>query len=535
MNELTATNSTVILEENLRLSENLFWEKQREYFDQQGIDAWVNQVPFYITSNPFISHCYAKVVLHFVRDWITKHPEAKHDPFYILELGTGSGRFSFYTLKALHQLKQEYGMSDVNIVYIMSDFTIHNLKYHQEHAALQPYIEQGLVDFAIYNLEVEQPIQLIRSGIELNADTIKNPLMVFANYIFDTVSQDAFSVSHGKLCELRTTLTTEADNVVDGRTVDWEKINIEYIPHEINKPYYEDADLNAVLDLYKERLLDTSFLIPIGTIRAIRLLKKLTNNKFFMIGSDKAYSELSSLENLGHPSMAFHGSFSMMANFHAIGQYLINGGGDYFAHTSRRGIKTCLFSSGFRLQDLPETRVAFHEYIDGFNPADYFNFHKHVSENSENIDLDTLAAHLQLSQWDPYVYARINNRITACISDGDSSTIDFLSRNMHKIAENYYFMPKSECVLFEIGVFYHSIKHYDKALNYYYQAEKYTGDQFGLRYNIALCLHHSDNNTEALKHFKASVKLDSESKEAVEWVSYLEKIMHDKKFQPREL
>src|SRR5436190_2796849 len=101
--ELTSANK-VVLEQHKRFSECMFFTMQREYFDQEGINAWVNQVPFYITSNPFIANCYAQLVISFIRDWTRKHPESKNHPFYIMELGTGSGRFSYYVVKTLEQM-----------------------------------------------------------------------------------------------------------------------------------------------------------------------------------------------------------------------------------------------------------------------------------------------------------------------------------------------------------------------------------------------------------------------------------------------
>src|SRR5690348_10050798 len=129
---------------------------QREYFDKESINAWVNQVPFYITSNPFIAHCYAQVVLHFILDWVQKNPSAKQHPFYILEPGTGSGRFSFFVIKTLRELLEALQIEDIRLCYVMSDVTRNNINYYEKHPALQPYIEKGLIDFAIYNLETEK-------------------------------------------------------------------------------------------------------------------------------------------------------------------------------------------------------------------------------------------------------------------------------------------------------------------------------------------------------------------------------------------
>lgn len=514
----------VVVEQSKRFSESMLWKLQREYFDKEGINAWVNQVPFYITSNPYIASCYAEVVLAFIRDWTSKHPDAKNHPFYFMELGTGSGRFSFYFVRTLLGLLEHFSMQDIKICYIMSDFTKHNIQYWEEQPQLKPYIEKGIIDFALYDMEAEKPINLIRQNIRLTPEMFVNPLTVFANYIFDTVSHDSFSVHEHKLYELRVTLETEEANVAGVRPIDMEKVNVEHSVVEIRSPnYYNDTVLDNLLALYKAELKETSFLLPIGSIRAIKLLRKLTNDKIFIISTDKGYGSLETLENLGHPSVAFHGSFSMMVNFHAIAEYFKNTGGDAFLQTTRKGIRTSVFASGVEFKTMPETSYAIDKYIEEFSPSDYFTLHRRISDTFETCDLDTIAAHLCLAQWDPHIYNRLSGRITSLVPEADSDTITYLAHNMPKIAANYYQMPKSDCVLFEIAVFYHAAKQYAHALNYYQQALPIVGNQFGLLYNIALCQHMLNNNPEALVSFKQAQELNPDSKEAREWIAYVEK------------
>jgi tetratricopeptide (TPR) repeat protein len=501
---------------------------QRDYFDQEGINAWVNQVPFYITSNPQIANCYAQVVMAFIRDVINANPDAKNHPFYILELGTGSGRFSFYALKTLLALRDALGMQDIDICYVMSDFTKNNIKYYETHPALQPYLEKGQVDFAIYDLESGKPITLQQKNIRLSQDTLANPLIVFANYIFDTVSHDSFTVNEGKLYELLLSISTPESNMRDNKPVNMEHLSIEYKLNEIKKDYYGDPDLDSILENYKKTLLDTSFLFPIGSIRAIKLLKKLAHDKLFIIASDKGYNTLAALDRLGHPSLSFHGSFSMMVNFHAMANYFKNSGGDYFLQTPRKGIKTSVFMSGYKLADLKNTNIVIQNYVEGFSPADYFTLHRRMSDTFQECTLDVIAAHLNLSKWDPHIYSKMANRMTTLVEEADNDTINFLASNMHKLAANYYYMPKSDCVLFEIAVFYHSIKRYQEALQYYREAQKYVGEQFGLFYNRGLCEHNLGLNEDALKDFQQANLLDPESTETTDWITYIEKILTEK-------
>lgn len=518
----------VTIEQNKRFSQSALWRMQREYFDKQGIDAWVNQVPFYITSNPFIAHCYAQLVVSFIRDWLKKNPSAKQHPFYILELGTGSGRFSFYVIKELFELLSALKMDDIQIRYIMSDFTKHNIKYYETHPALKPYLEKGIIDFAIYDMETERPITLINQNIRLSPEVLVNPLTVFANYIFDTISHDSFAVHEGKLYELLLTLSTEDDNMQDNRPMNMEQIKVDYSAHEIKSAYYGDNYLDSILETYKKEINQSSFLFPIGSLHAIKFLKKLASNKLFLISTDKGYSTVDALDHLGHPSISFHGSFSMMVNFHAIGEYFKNTEGDSFLQTNRKGIKTSVFTSDFTFADLPETSLMLRESVEEFSPSDYFTLHRRISDSFQECSLDTIASHMILSRWDPHIYLKLSSRVTSLVSESDSDTIEFMAQKMPQLAANYYHMPKSECILFEIGVFYHAIKRFGEAITYYQQALPYVGEQFGLYYNLALCQHHIGDNAAALEQFKHALSLDSESQETKEWVEFLEKETSEK-------
>lgn len=65
-------------------------------------------VPHFITCNAFIGRSYAHVLNGFLRDCVRGRNGMTLDPtqpFYVIELGTGSGKFSFFMLKALLEMK----------------------------------------------------------------------------------------------------------------------------------------------------------------------------------------------------------------------------------------------------------------------------------------------------------------------------------------------------------------------------------------------------------------------------------------------
>jgi hypothetical protein len=347
---IDSKSDTVVLQRNERFSNTLFWAMQRDYFDSEGVEAWSGQVPFYVTSNPFVANSYANMSIALIRDWLAKHPESIEHPFYIMELGTGPGKLSFLVIKRIMELANLMRMQNVKICYVLTDFTESNLRFWQEQPQLKSYVEQGVVDFALYNMEQDDEIRLTHAGITLTKENVVNPLIAYANYIFDTISHDAFTIYHGKLQESLLTLTTSKDNITNDRPQDWEYVNIDFNGFDADENYYDDADINAALNQYKKSLADSNFLFPIGSLRAIRKLRNLSNDRLMVISTDKGYSSLEELENLNHPRLAFHGSFSMMVNFHAIQQYFLQVGGDAFMQGRRQGIKTCVFAAGFNLQ-----------------------------------------------------------------------------------------------------------------------------------------------------------------------------------------
>src|SRR5262249_52809931 len=97
-----APASGPILEREQRLSRSCLWTLQRGFFERHGPEAWSEGiVPHHVTSNPWIGRAYARVVLGWMRDWAraagaAPAPIDPREPVYLVELGSGSGRFAHH-------------------------------------------------------------------------------------------------------------------------------------------------------------------------------------------------------------------------------------------------------------------------------------------------------------------------------------------------------------------------------------------------------------------------------------------------------
>jgi hypothetical protein len=516
--------SGVVLEQGVQFSESLLWEAQRRYFDEAGVNAWSGAVPFYITSNPFIANAYAQVFIRWVQDLLTYHQADPTSPFYIFELGTGSGRFSFMTIRRLVELQKVLNIS-AKIVYVMTDFTASNLTFWENHEALLPFVESGQLDFALYDMEKDLSITLVKQAKTLTPKDIKNPIALIGNYIFDTISADAFYVENGQLNESLLTVKTPSENVEAGMPLNLENLECTFHHHPIHGRYYENDIWNQALEGYSSLLSKGAFLFPTGGLKSLDMFRALSDNKLLLITTDKGYAFPDEIEAREDPKLVFHGSFSMTVNFHGIGEYFKALGGDVAFQDPKDSIKTVAYTMGVKLQDLPELQSAVDAYLKGFGPGDYFSLHRNMREIKDpSISMTTLLAQLSLSHWDPYVLSCFIPRVLADLPSSSRPLIQGFAAGAKKILNNIYIMPGTEDHYFNTGLLFHTAEEYGQAILCYEKSLKTHGEKFATYYNLGLCCYMAGQFSGSLTYFERSASLATD-KRSEEWIQKVKKEM----------
>lgn len=508
-------SNDVIIDSYQPFSKSLFWNAQHEFYHEQGINAWTGEVPFYITSNPFIANSYAELILRFIQDWLHKDPRNIEAPFYVVELGSGPGQFSFYTLKALSRLLKKFNLTRVKLRYIMTDFTESNLHFWQQQKQLKPFVKKGLLDFALFNLENDETIKSITHGYLLNKASEKNPLIVIANYLFDSIKTDIFCIKNKKIHESLVQLSSSKDNIINSTPKSWKKVKINHQEKPIAHTYYQDKQLDNTLNHYAKKMEDGTYLLfPIGTLRALNRLKAISQDQLLLISSDKGYTNLHELNDAEYPELDFHGSFSLMVNYHAIAHHAKQFDGQSFLSSPRDGaIVTGVFSYGFTLEDLPETHYQLEKSVEGFSPTDFYNYYELIDKAHKKTDLKTMASTLCLSLWDPFLFEIMSQRINELFETEDTEIIDYIIANIPNIVDNFYFIPSCEDIFFSIALLFYTIDHYDEAIHYYKLSLRYFKANFENVYNLALSHYYNENYPEALDCFQQALEFKPKNAE----------------------
>lgn len=508
-----------LLEKEKRFSDSVLWSLQRNYYAQKGPTAWHSgEVPSYATCNTFIAQSYAHVVISYLRDAKAAGTLDPQHPVYIVELAAGVGRFAYQFLNKFHQLLRESSLRKLDVRYVMTDFTSTNLKVWSGHPHLAPYVSEGLLDFGTFDVDVDREVKL-HSGAVLSAKTVKNPLTVIANYAFDTFRHDIFRIADGTLHEVQVT-TRSPDESPDLNRIDLiSKLKVQYSERTIGDSYYPDPALNKVLAHYKETLAEVSITIPYGGMLGLKSLIDIAAGRLLLISSDKGFTHEDELYHPSQLAMQFHtGCFSMMVNYHAIGQYFIAQGGHYRA-TARRSMNlrtaACILG-GDELQ-FADTLSTIHERIQNFGPGEFFDFLQQQRQERKSVSIETFLGLLRMSNWDPGVVFDYAAQLRAMVGGLHEGMQMELRLAMERAWQNYY--PGPQNLPFEIARILMSMRRPVEALRYNQIGVDWFGDNPAAYLNMGICNYYAENTAEALRCFKRTLEMNPSFGLAREWMA----------------
>ncbi|CUU48254.1 tetratricopeptide repeat protein [Clostridium beijerinckii] len=523
-------SSGAVVEAEKPLSQSMLWKLQTEFFANQGPEAWIKGiVPQYITTNPYIANQYAKTVFGYLRDYVAREDVDKNTVIYIMELAAGVGRFTYTFLKRFLHMIENSSLKDIKFKYIVTDFAERNIEYWQNHSFLSPYFEAGILDCATFDISKDDEIKLRHSGEVLSKGKMKNPLILFANYTFDSLPQDTFYVNNGEIYEGVITITSPDEKGDPNDKSILAGLDYYYTDKKIDgNSYYEDKNLNDVLMHYKNSLEDTAFYMPIIGLRCISRLRKLFNDDVILISADKGYKNEESMDKNYHPFLSKHGCISMTVNFHAIELYFKElGGKAIHSIYEHENINVSLFMVSNSDNDFIETSMAYNEIIESVGPDDFYIMKKAIMPLSNSLTTKELLTFLRFTLWDSRTLLELYNILIERIENEENFPKDELADAINKVWE-YYFPIGEEG---DLGYYFGSILGYlgydNDALKLLESSLEFYGECPETNYEIALCYYNLQQLDKALEYTEKSIELDPDFEQGKNLKNIIEDILSD--------
>ncbi|MEL6135172.1 MAG: SAM-dependent methyltransferase, partial [Bacteroidota bacterium] len=383
----------------------MIWKLQRAYFEEVGIDAWRSgELPHYITSNPVMAQTYAELVLALLQDLSLRGQT--EETVYILELGAGHGRLCYHFFKHFERFYLQHALPLPPICYIISDVAESNLDFCQRHPRLQPYIQKRWLDFSCVDAETSEEIYLRQARTTIKEATLAQPLVVIANYFFDSIPQKLLYFEEEQIHQVFLSLqsTVPPDKLTPAEQL--QHLKLDYTYEQIVETYDETSpSIHHLIASYRGKFQQTHMLFPHVGILCLARLHKLSKQGWVVLTADKGQHQLALLDSCSAPELTLHGSFSLGVNYHAFITYMQHMGGlAYFPTTPHAFLDIgCMLSApeytnGVMLQH------TFERFVQQYSPDDFFLLKKLVEKHIHSLDLAEIMAICRLSKYDARLF-----------------------------------------------------------------------------------------------------------------------------------
>ncbi len=517
MKKKPENTANILLEPFKPYAASMLWTLQRQYFEEMGIDAWRSgEVPHYVTSNPRHARAYAETILGLYRDLRSMAGTAAViEPIPILELGGGSGRMAFYILRQLEELCADEGIALEQFRYILTDFTQRNLDSWRVHPRFAAYFERGLLDITLLDATAPGPIELQMSGLEIRPAQYAVPLVLVANYLFDSIPQELVYVKDGNCHPVQVALHLPSALAAASPAQVLDNLEMQYALQPVDATLAASEAIQNLLAQYATAVDEAFLLIPALGMDCIAYLRSLSRRGVVLLTADKGSQILENVAYAHPPAFATHGSISHNVNYHALLSYCLQSGGlGYFPSHRTTSVNTgCLLFVENAIH-YRETIAAVRKSLLDSSPDTYFAVYKSMRNHLEHMEMEDLMAGLRLGMYDSHqlgVYiARIGELLPTLRSDDAADLVEV----MHRCWENYYPLAEDRDLATLIGSVCYTLDAYAEALFYFGHSTGIYGGYTGTYYNMAVCHHMLGDAAKAVALLEMVVLHDPGNAEA---------------------
>jgi tetratricopeptide (TPR) repeat protein len=514
---MTLGESSYLLEKCQVFSNSLLWELQQRYFTLMGVEAWrQTKVPHYITSNPTVANSYAEIVFACWRD--QNQLTYSSEPLSICELGAGSGRFAFHFLKRLTRLCEQAGLAPTSFRYVLTDLAESNLDFWRRHPRFQTFFESGLLDIALFDINQSDQLNLQLSGETISSGSLKRPLVVVANYAFDSIPQELFYINAQQChqCLVSLVLAEDPETLTVAELL--ERVQCHYDYRTLTESPYQEPHLTQLLADYQRALTDTYLLFPATGLRCLRRLKALSRQGMMVLSADKGDHTLAALQGKSAPALVRHGSFSLNVNLHAFKTFCEQTGGvTLFPDRECDHITvSCLLMSPAPASHV-ETQNAYQREVRDSGPDDFYTIIKHAREHLAEASVADILAYLRFSHYDSHQFGKyFLPRLLELAAGLSGDERGAVTDTVEKVWDSYFPLGEDLDLAYRIAGLFYEMNDYTRARHYFERSIEIYGQHTGTLFNLAACHQMAGQSEVAESLLRKVLKHDPGNEQAKE-------------------
>ncbi len=498
-----------------RFSESVLWQLQQDYFVQKGIDAWrLREVPNYIVSNPVFAGRYAEMVWAFLQDKVSLEGTLPA-PITICELGAGSGEFAFHFIRRMIRLC-ENGQQDITAAfrYVLTDIADSTLSFLKSHPRFRSWIDKGILDVARFDVLQDTQLALQVSGETIGPGDLENPLVLIANYLFDSIPQDLIRLKNGsaEMGSVSVSFSHESDAAAQLKNC-----SITYSYQPVIEPIYSEPLSERLFQEYKTVLKDSYLLFPGKGWQVLQKLEQLSVKGLLLLSADKGITRMDQLEGHPLPEIQCHGSISMPVNIHALARLTeISGGVSLLPEKENFDFNVFALVLGDQAGKHTAFESAYNTVTGFADPYDYYLNSKHLRSIANSLSLKEMISTAIQSEYDVHLFVYFLPNLLS----GSDQFSDVEKKNLalliDKVWNAYYPLGEKLDLGYQLGCLLYSILEYEAALRYFQYSVGIYGAFTGIYYNMALCHELLGQKEQAIELLQKIMASDPSNKIAFE-------------------
>ena len=400
----------------------------------------------------------------------------------------------------------------------------------------------------------------------LNATTQRAPVLCVANYVVDTLRQDAFLLADDRTWKaahvavqvsdaLPAPVSSHTDESVGNsvhsgdaaprvaglpeskaqssptpRAIEAATSDISTIARAELEWSWHDADLASifaediawqrVLAWYAENLTPGCMItLPIGAAAMLCNLCNLSHGHMVALLGDKGIVTVDELSacNAGPPAIAKHGSFSFTPNLHALQLYTAAREGFTVTTPYEVGFKVLGCGFGWQPTTVPRMQAAWAAHMELFGPEQLATLQRHVRVEAATASTPLILAVLRACAWDSHVFFKFRHELVAQVTAlAPDVQIDMMA-DLQRVAAAWFPISKTQDVAFDLGRIFMGLKQYPAAINAFSTSVSVCGEHHVSHFNIGLCYYYQAQWKAAVAAFDACLALNPSYKDAAVW------------------
>jgi len=203
-------------------------------------------------------------------------------------------------------------------------------------------------------------------------------------------------------------------------------------------------------------------------------------------------------------------------NYHAFKIFCEQQGGlALFPDHEHTSINIGCFVLVHEVERYSETRSAYQRSVQDFGPDDLYRIYRSARQQSGDMSVDDILAHLRLSLYDSHQCRYYLPRLLELAPTLDKNKRQAVTSAIEQVWKAYFPLREVFDLPYQIADLFYALEDYQHALLYFERSVKIYGPHTGTLYNMAVCHQLLGQHERAKELLQRVVRYDPENQSAM--------------------